>query len=113
MSSDPLMVPFLQSQNRKAASYELESNRSFSIIFHGAQTLDLMTIQNDTFISRDELLKVLDKLIQAFSEAKITVGNDVQLLRYIWLDVDRVSVCFVLFTLSLIHYQDYLILIIY
>ena len=98
----------IESQNRKAAPYELESNRSFSIIFHGARTLDLMTINNNTLISRDELLNVLDKLIQAFSEAKITVGTDVQLLRYIWLDVDRVSV---LRYSSLLFCQDCLIFI--
>ena len=38
---------------------------------------------------RDEIIDALDGIVEAYKRAKVTVGNDVLLLRYIWLDVDR------------------------
>ena len=65
----------------------LYPNRSFSIIFRGERTLDLM-MTND---NRDIILDALDNVIQAYKAAKVTVVREVQLLRYVWLDVDKVS----------------------
>ena len=63
----------------------LDSAKSFSIIFRGGRTLDLMTTDQD---NRDEILDALDRLLHGYQEAKKRVGNDVLLLRYIWTDVD-------------------------
>lgn len=65
----------------------LDSTKSFSIIFRGEQTLDLMTTDQD---NRDEILDALDRLLHGYKSAKKRVGNDVLLLRYIWIDVDKV-----------------------
>ena len=66
---------------------ELDPKRSFSIIFRGERTLDLMTLEDD---QRDDILDALDHVLQAYQAAKLKVTNDVLLLRYIWLDADRV-----------------------
>lgn len=66
----------------------LQPNRSFSIIFRGERTLDLMTTDD---LDRDTILDALDHVIRSYQAAKQRVGNDVLLLRYIWLDVDKVS----------------------
>lgn len=42
-------------------------------------------------MKRDEIVNALNNLIGAYAEAKKMVGNDVQSLRYIWLDVDKVN----------------------
>jgi len=64
----------------------LDSTKSFSIIFRGEQTLDLMTTDQD---NRDEILDALDRILHGYKSAKKRVGNDVLLLRYIWIDVDK------------------------
>jgi uncharacterized protein (DUF2267 family) len=61
-------------------------DRSFSIIFRGESQLDLMA--RDA-LERDELLDRLDHIIFGYQEAKAKVGNDVLLLRYVWLDADK------------------------
>lgn len=66
----------------------LDPKRSFSIIFRGERTLDLMTLEED---QRDDILDALDNVLQAYQEAKKKVTNEVLLLRHIWLDVDKVS----------------------
>jgi hypothetical protein len=66
----------------------LDPKRSFSIIFRGERTLDLMTMEDD---QRDDILDALDNVLQAYREAKKRVTNEVLLLRHIWLDVDKVS----------------------
>ena len=65
----------------------LEPKRSFSIIFRGARTLDLMTKDE---VDRDEVLNALDNVIRGYNAAKVKVANEVLLLRYIWLDLDKV-----------------------
>lgn len=66
----------------------LYPNRSFSIIFRGGRTLDLM--MRDEIDDRDEVLDALDNVIKAYETAKVRVEKDVLLLRYIWLDVNKV-----------------------
>jgi hypothetical protein len=65
----------------------LDPKRSFSIIFRGERTLDLMTLEED---QRDDILDALDNVFQAYQQAKLKVTNEVLLLRHIWLDVDKV-----------------------
>ena len=70
----------------------LDESRSFSLIFRGAKTLDLMV---DGFGDREKILYVLNSIVTEYSRAKVKVGNEVLLLRYVWNDVDRVSyTCF-------------------
>ena len=82
----------LKFDSAKGARYSdlvfLQPNRSFSIIFRGERTLDLMTADD---LDRDSILDALDFVIRSYQAAKQKVGNDVLLLRYIWLDVDKVS----------------------
>ena len=66
----------------------LDESRSFSLIFRGAKTLDLMV---DGFGDREKILYVLNSIVTEYSRAKVKVGNEVLLLRYVWNDVDRVS----------------------
>lgn len=73
----------------------LDESRSFSLIFRGAKTLDLMV---DGFGDREKILYVLNSIVTEYSRAKVKVGNEVLLLRYVWNDVDRVSVIHVLHT---------------
>lgn len=40
---------------------------------------------------REEILYVLTSIIRQYGLAKLKVGNEVLLLRYVWNDVDRVS----------------------
>lgn len=65
---------------------QLDPQRSYSIIFRGAHTLDLMA---DSQVARDEICNALDRVLLAYQRAKTRVANDVLLLRYIWLDVDQ------------------------
>ena len=64
----------------------------FSIIFHGDWTLDLMMTYGQPNITRDEVLDALDRVIQTYQAAKRQVSNEVLLLRYVWLDADKVSI---------------------
>lgn len=66
----------------------LDENCSLSLIFRGANTLDLMV---DSSGERETLLNVLNGLMVEYGRAKVKVGNEVLLLRYIWNDIDRVS----------------------
>lgn len=76
--------PIVKKDERDMA---LAPSRSFSIIFRGERTLDLMTVPG---VRRGEILDALDNVIRAYQTAKQKVANDVLLLRYIWLDVDKV-----------------------
>jgi hypothetical protein len=67
----------------------LKPDKSFSIIFRGARTLDLMMPYGD----RNVVLDALDLVLGAYQEAKVKVAKDVLLLRYVWLDVDKVCWC--------------------
>ena len=69
----------------------LDESRSFSLIFRGAKTLDLMVAEGG---DREEILYVLTRIIEEYGIAKLKVGNEVLLLRYIWNDVDRVRKSF-------------------
>ncbi len=40
---------------------------------------------------REMILYVLKSLVAEYGRAKVKVGNEVLLLRYIWNDIDRVS----------------------
>jgi hypothetical protein len=62
-----------------------DPTRSFSILFRGERTLDLMMVD----ANRDRVLDALDDILRAYNAAKTKVANDVLLLRYIWLDVDK------------------------
>lgn len=64
----------------------LDESRSFSLIFRGAETLDLMVEDGG---DREEILYILNSIIGQYERAKLKVGNEVLLLRYIWNDVDR------------------------
>lgn len=66
----------------------LDDKRSFSLIFRGAKTLDLMV---DAGGDREQILYILNSIVTEYGRAKVKVGNEVLLLRYIWNDVDRVS----------------------
>jgi phosphatidylinositol phospholipase C delta len=65
---------------------QLDPQRSFSIIFRGAHTVDLMAA---SLQERNQLCDCLDRILLAYQRAKIRVAHDVQLLRYAWLDVDK------------------------
>lgn len=39
---------------------------------------------------REEILYILNSIVTEYGRAKVKVGNEVLLLRYIWNDVDRV-----------------------
>mmetsp|Transcript_20162 Transcript_20162/g.57833 ORF Transcript_20162/g.57833 Transcript_20162/m.57833 type:complete len:882 (+) Transcript_20162:131-2776(+) len=81
----PLGSP-MKVAKKGSAEATMDSTKSFSIIFRGGRTLDLMTTDQD---NRDEILDALDRLLHGYQQAKKRVGNDVLLLRYIWTDVDR------------------------
>jgi hypothetical protein len=66
---------------------QLKPERCFSILFRGDWTLDLMASAE---VNRDEILDALDLIIRSYQEQKIKVSNDVLLLRYIWLEADKV-----------------------
>ena len=67
----------------------LDPNRSFSIIFRGDWTLDLM-LWGGSMVTRDDILDALDQILQTYQRSKVKVSNDVLLLRYVWLDGDKV-----------------------
>ena len=65
----------------------LDDNRCFSLIFRGAKTLDLMVDEGG---DREKIIYVLNEIVTEYGRAKLKVGNEVLLLRYIWNDIDRV-----------------------
>jgi hypothetical protein len=65
---------------------QLDPELSFSVIFRGAQTLDLMA---SSCKERDEICDLLDRILLAYQRGKTRVSNDVLLLRYVWLDIDK------------------------
>jgi hypothetical protein len=74
-SSQQLSV---QSQQLLQTVTQVDPQRSFSIIFRGAHTLDLMA---ESANDRDEIFNTLDRILLAYQRAKIRVANDVLLLR--------------------------------
>jgi len=64
----------------------LDESRSFSLVFRGAKTLDLMVDEGG---DREKILYILGSMVTEYGRAKVKVGNEVLLLRYIWNDVDR------------------------
>lgn len=71
---------------KTAVSSQMDPQKSLSIIFRGDRTLDLILESRER---RDELLDALNRLIQAYQSSKVHASNDVLLLPYIWLDVDK------------------------
>lgn len=65
----------------------LDSSRCFTIVYSEERTLDLMVSDED--VTTDQVVNILDSLFDAYSKAKDKVSNDVLLLRYIWIDVDK------------------------
>ena len=65
---------------------DLDPLKSFSLIFRGAHTVDLMA---PTHALREEICDAIDRILVAYERGKTRVASDVQLLRYIWLDVDK------------------------
>jgi len=72
--------------NTLALIQQLDPSLSFSIIFRGAHTVDLMA---QTKAERDEICDTLDAILVAYQRGKIRVSTDVLLLRYVFLDVDK------------------------
>eukprot|EP00554_Chaetoceros_debilis_P015381 CAMPEP_0194111410 /NCGR_PEP_ID=MMETSP0150-20130528/10413_1 /TAXON_ID=122233 /ORGANISM="Chaetoceros debilis, Strain MM31A-1" /LENGTH=867 /DNA_ID=CAMNT_0038800829 /DNA_START=238 /DNA_END=2838 /DNA_ORIENTATION=+ len=72
-----------------SAYMALDPKRCFSIIFtgNGERTLDLM-VEDDEVVCGD-VVRALQSLLDEYSKAKLQVGSDILLLRYIWMDVDR------------------------
>ena len=69
------------------AKHLADPNRSFSIVYLGSRTLDLIIPTNE---SRDTIVNALEKLIQAYQKARASVSNELLMLRYAWVDVDKV-----------------------
>lgn len=85
---------FSQRERKHGLSYRnlngiplLREDKCFSLIFRGAKTLDLMLDKEG--IDREQILYVLSTIVKEYGHAKLKVGSEVQLLRYIWNDVDR------------------------
>ena len=71
---------------------KLDPALSFSIIFRGAHTVDLMaTTEKD----RNVICDTLDQILQAYRRSKSRVSTDILLLRYVWLDVDKAKTGYV------------------
>ena len=66
----------------------LNPSQCFSVIFRGDWTLDLMVLEGD----RNIILDALDTILETYAQVKRKVSNDVLLLRYVWLDADKVRV---------------------
>jgi hypothetical protein len=75
-----------KSSQSVATIQHLDPNLSFSIIFRGARTLDLMASSES---ERDEICDTLDRILKAYQRGKVRVSTDILLLRYIWLDIDK------------------------
>ncbi|KAL7530302.1 hypothetical protein ACHAXR_008263 [Thalassiosira sp. AJA248-18] len=92
----PLFIPahLFRQREKKQTMYQrnhlgiplLNEERSFSLIFRGAKTLDLMVDEGG---DREKILYILNSIVTEYGRAKVKVGNEVLLLRYIWNDVDR------------------------
>lgn len=80
----------------------LDDDRSFSLIFRGAKTLDLMVDEGG---DREKILYVLNRIVTEYGRAKVKVGNEVLLLRYIWNDVDGVRSLFIDLLSLKVRYQ--------
>jgi hypothetical protein len=74
------------SSTSTAAILQLDPSLSFSIIFRGAHTVDLMA---QTEKDRNIICNTLDEILQAYQRGKSRVSTDILLLRYVWLDVDK------------------------
>jgi phosphatidylinositol phospholipase C delta len=70
----------------RAVQENFDPNNSLSIMFRGSLSLDLLVDSRDM---RDELLDALRNLIHAYEISKVHATNEVLLMRYIWLDVDK------------------------
>jgi len=70
-----------------AGATDLDPNKCFSIFFVGGRTVDFEVC--DDKLDRDEVVDTLERLMQNYAEAKLRVVDDVILLRYIWIDVDK------------------------
>ena len=68
----------------------LDPHKSFSVIFRGDWTLDLMLLKGGARL-RDDILDAIDQLLQTYQQSKVKVSDNVLLLRYVWLDADKVS----------------------
>jgi hypothetical protein len=75
-----------------AAINQLDPALSFSIIFRGAHTVDLMA---QTEKDRNLICNTLDQILQAYRRSKSRVSTDILLLRYVWLDVDKAKTGYV------------------
>ena len=53
-----------------------------------------MISQEDLGIDRDDIVEALERLVDTYTRAKISVGNEILLLRNIWLDVDKVIIVY-------------------
>jgi uncharacterized membrane protein YgcG len=73
-----------QQQQQQHPPGVLDPNRSFSIIFRGAHTLDMMAMSMQ---ERNEICDSLDRILSAYQRAKVRVADDVRLLRHVWIDV--------------------------
>ena len=71
-----------------STSVALDPERSFSIIFRGAHTLDLMAPSYDL---RTKVCDALDRILRTYEQSKTRVANDVLLLRYAWLQFGHTS----------------------
>lgn len=92
--------------NGQQKQEQVTPDRSFSIIFRGERQLDLMA---KDCMDRDEILDALDHIILTYQEAKLKVAHDVLLLRYVWLDADKVSILRSLdltLSLALVHLTE-------
>jgi len=86
LSRNPSASSTSSAAQMMAAIQQLDPALSFSIIFRGAHTVDLMAV---TEYERDEICDTLDEILTAYQRGKIRVSTDLQLLRYIWLDIDK------------------------
>ena len=75
-----------------AMIHKLDPALSFSIIFRGAHTVDVMA---QTEKDRDMICNTLDQILQAYRRSKNRVSTDILLLRYVWLDVDKAKTGYV------------------
>jgi phosphatidylinositol phospholipase C delta len=73
--------PNMISRTTSTATLALDPERSFSIIFRGAHTVDLMA---NSLKARNDICDSLDRILVAFGRVKIRVAHDIQLLRYVW-----------------------------
>ena len=74
------------SSHSSALALTLDPAVSFSIIFLGGASVDLMAASK---ADRNRMCSVLDELLLAYQRGKTRVSQDVLLLRYVWLQVDR------------------------